>query len=52
MQTLGQLEWCISYLHRIRKDSIAKRLERNRSQILERLREPSAETLGREEPGD
>jgi hypothetical protein len=36
-QTLDQLEWCINYLHRIRKDSIAKGLERNRSQILERL---------------
>jgi hypothetical protein len=38
MQALDQLGWCINYLHRIRKDSIAKRLERNRSQILERLR--------------
>jgi hypothetical protein len=37
MQTLDQLQWCINYLHRIRKDSIAKVLERNRSQILERL---------------
>jgi hypothetical protein len=38
VQALGQLEWCINYLHRIRKDSIARGLEGNRSQILERLR--------------
>jgi hypothetical protein len=37
MQTLDQLEWCINYLHRIRKDNIANGLERNRSRILERL---------------
>jgi hypothetical protein len=37
MQTLDQLQWCINYLHRIRKDSIAKVLEPNRSQILKRL---------------
>jgi hypothetical protein len=37
MQTLDQLQWCINYLYRIRKDSIAKGLDRNRSQILERL---------------
>lgn len=37
MQTLDQLQWCINYLHRIRKASIAKVLERNRSQILKRL---------------
>jgi hypothetical protein len=36
-QTLDQLEWCINYLYRIRKDRIAKGLERNRSQILARL---------------
>ncbi len=37
MQTLDQLQWCINYLHRIPKGSIAKVLDRNRSQILKRL---------------
>ena len=38
MRTLDQLRWCINYLHRIRKDSIAKGLERNRLRIMERIR--------------
>jgi hypothetical protein len=44
MQTLDQLQWCINYLHRIRKDSIATGLERNRSRILERLSGPRSTT--------
>jgi hypothetical protein len=35
---LDQLDWCINYLHRIRKDSIAKGIERNRLRIMERIR--------------
>jgi hypothetical protein len=38
MRTLDQLKWCISYLHRIREDSIAKGLDRNRLRIMERIR--------------
>jgi hypothetical protein len=34
---LDQLDWCISYLHRIRKSPIAVALERNRSEIRRRL---------------
>jgi hypothetical protein len=31
---LGQLEWIIGYLHKIRKPAIARALDRNRKQIL------------------
>jgi hypothetical protein len=34
---LGQLEWCIKYLYRIRKDKLAARLDRNRSRIQEQV---------------
>jgi hypothetical protein len=36
-ETLNQLDWCISYLHRIRKPDIAQALERNRSTIRRRM---------------
>lgn len=35
---LDQLDWCIHYLYRVRKAEIARVLERNRKQILERMR--------------
>jgi hypothetical protein len=35
---LDQLEWCIDYLHRVRKPDIARALSRNRSQIMKRIR--------------
>jgi hypothetical protein len=35
---LDQLQWAINYLYRIRKSTIAKRLERNREHILGDLR--------------
>jgi hypothetical protein len=35
--TLEHLEWCVKYLHRIRKPELANQLERNRKQILDRL---------------
>jgi hypothetical protein len=35
---LDQLEWCVEYLYRVRKPDIARALDRNRRQILERLR--------------
>ena len=35
---LDQLQWAINYLYRIRKSTIAERLERNREHILGELR--------------
>ena len=32
-ETLNQLDWCINYLHRIRKSAIADALGKNRSLI-------------------
>jgi hypothetical protein len=32
-EALSQLEWCVNYLHRIRKDSIAQGVEKHRSLI-------------------
>jgi hypothetical protein len=37
-QTLDQLDWCIGYLHRIRKNDIAQVVDRNRSFIRRRIR--------------
>ena len=34
---LDQLDWCIAYLHRIKKSPIATALARNRSQIRKQL---------------
>ena len=34
---LGQLEWCIGYLHGIRKTSISAQLAKNRSHIRRQL---------------
>jgi hypothetical protein len=34
---LEQLDWCISYLYRIRKPGIADGIKHNRSQILKRM---------------
>jgi hypothetical protein len=39
-ETLNQLDWCIGYLHRIRKPDIARTLERNRSTIRRRMGRP------------
>ena len=36
--TLDQLEWCVNYLRRIRKHSLAEQLERNRNHILSQVR--------------
>ena len=35
---LDQLEWCIDYLHRVRKPDIARAIARSRSQIMKRMR--------------
>ena len=34
---LGQLEWVVEYLYKIRKPQIARVLDRNREQILQRV---------------
>jgi hypothetical protein len=36
LEALGQLEWCIDYLYRLREPEIARTLSRNRSRIIER----------------
>jgi hypothetical protein len=34
---LDQLQWCVNYLYRIRKRSLAERLEQNRARIRTQL---------------
>jgi hypothetical protein len=36
VEALGQLEWCIEYLHGLRRSEIARTLSRNRARIIER----------------
>jgi len=36
LEALGQLEWCIDYLHRLRKTDLARALGRNRKKNVER----------------
>ena len=36
--TLEQLDWCVAYLHRIRKPRLAAALARNRSEIRRQLK--------------
>jgi hypothetical protein len=38
VSALGQLEWIVGYLHKIRRPEIARALERNRRQIVEEAR--------------
>jgi hypothetical protein len=38
LHALGQLEWIIGYLHKIRKSQLANALDRNRKEIRERTR--------------
>jgi hypothetical protein len=37
-ETLEQLEWCVNYLHRIRKRRIAEVIDKNRRRIRRRMR--------------
>ena len=49
---LEQLDWCIGYLHGIRKRSIAGRLARNRAYIRRNMMHQAAESLPSEvKPG-
>ena len=36
IDALGQLEWCVDYLHELRKANIARAISRNRRRIIER----------------
>ena len=36
-ETLEQLEWCVNYLHRIRKSRIAEVVDKNRRHIRRRM---------------
>jgi hypothetical protein len=36
-ETLEQLEWCVSYLHRIHKSRIAEVIDRNRRHIRQKM---------------
>jgi hypothetical protein len=38
IHALGQLEWVVGYLHKIRRPDLARALDRSREQILERIR--------------
>lgn len=42
---LGQLDWCIGYLHGIRKERISAQLARNRSYIRRELMHEAKEPL-------
>jgi hypothetical protein len=37
-ETLDQLEWCVNYLHRIRKSRIADVINKNRRHIRRQMR--------------
>jgi hypothetical protein len=39
-ETLEQLEWCVNYLHRIRRHRIAEVIDNNRRRIRRRMRAP------------
>ena len=40
IQAIDQLEWCVSYLYRLRRPQLARSLKRNRAAIIERARLP------------
>jgi hypothetical protein len=42
---LGQLDWCIGYLHGIRKERISAQLARNRAYIRRELMDEADEPL-------
>ena len=48
---LDQLDWCVEYLHRLRKPTIAKQLAKNRSAIGARLAERSEDPRHRADQG-
>ena len=36
IQAVNQLQWCVNYLYGMRRSQLARALERNRTQIIER----------------
>lgn len=42
---LGQLDWCIDYLHRIRKTAISAQLAKNRAHIRRQLTREADDAL-------
>jgi hypothetical protein len=36
LEALGQLDWCVEYLYRLRRADIARSLARNRKEIIRR----------------
>lgn len=36
IQAVEQLQWCVTYLNSLRRHQLARALERNRAQIIER----------------
>ncbi len=42
---LQQLDWCIGYLHEIRKTKISRQLAKNRSQIRQSLLKEAAQPV-------
>jgi hypothetical protein len=38
LDALGQLEWCVDYLYKVRKAEIAQVISRNRQKIIKRAR--------------
>jgi hypothetical protein len=38
LDALGQLDWCVDYLYKVRKAEIARVIARNRQKIIERAR--------------
>ena len=40
--TLDQLDWCIDYLHSIRRKEIARALSRNRDHLRRQIRKPGS----------
>jgi hypothetical protein len=42
-EALAQLEWCVGYLHRMHKNSLANALARNRSIIRQQLQDADEE---------
>jgi hypothetical protein len=47
--TLQQLDWCVGYLHGIRKVGISRALAKNRSEIRTQLLQKPAEPLSAEQ---
>jgi hypothetical protein len=42
-EALNQLDWCVNYLYRVRKNAIAQVIEKNRSHIRRQMSEATRE---------